>query len=839
MKEKKMNAEYIAFQLDPKARKTKAGFNVKCPLHKDNKASLSIADGDIQPIVLDCKAGCPWESIRDYLMAKGLWPESGRTIYEYTKNGTPLFRMVRGPEKSFACEYPDSSGNWIPGLGGADNKVLFGLPELLKAIEDKEEIFAVEGEKDVLTMRTLGLVATTNPFGAGKWIESFTSSLQGARQLYIIPDEDKPGLDHARQVATSVSKANISVSIVRLPGMVNGQDVTDWVAAGGTKEQLLQLAKAAPKFELVQPTIRSSLYEVSSAGVYFVQPGREKVLISEPVEVIAEARDVNSEYWQKLLKWKDPSSTIHKWPMPMSISADELKVKLGNGGLAVESPQRLLNFLQSCRPGRIFRSTDKVGWFGKAFVLPGQVIGTAEEEVILQSPSTTASNFEQKGTLADWREYVSLKCKGNSRLLFAVSFSFASCLLSLVGEEGGGVHLKGPSSIGKTTLVIVSASSWGGSRYVASWRATDNGLEATAKGHNHCPLILDELSEIDPAIAGKCAYMLANGRGKTRSLRTGEAKAVADWNLLFLSTGEISLTIHMSEDGRRPRAGQEVRLIDLPAYAGADLGVFENIHGAKSPAEFADSLRNACADNHGFAGIEFVSQVSKDYDACVKKVTSLMDKFVTSNVSDTSAGQVHRACKRFALIAAGGELATEFGITGWSTGEATSAAKVCFENWLDERGGDGQIEDTRIVEQVRHYFETHGDSKFAPLNSSAGKTLNRDGFRNTVNGLSEFFVLPQSFKNDVCAGLNPKEVIAVLLKHGILKPQASTGVPQQVRKLPGMGTARCYHISAKIWSAENIKPEDLEPESNPVSPGDPSEDVPYVPDVTRIDNWLD
>lgn len=116
---------------------------------------------------------------------------------------------------------------------------------------------------------------------------------------------------------------------------------------------------------------------------------------------------------------------------------------------------------------------------------------------------------------------------------------------------------------------------WGDpSAYPRLWRATANGLEGLAALHNDGLLILDELSQIDPKEAGEAAYLLANGQGKARASRTGTARQSARWRLLFLSAGEESLTALMARVGRKVNAGQEIRLADLDADAGAGMGAF-------------------------------------------------------------------------------------------------------------------------------------------------------------------------------------------------------------------------------------------------------------------------
>jgi uncharacterized protein (DUF927 family) len=181
-------------------------------------------------------------------------------------------------------------------------------------------------------------------------------------------------------------------------------------------------------------------------------------------------------------------------------------------------------------------------------------------------------------------------------LIFAASAALAGPLLLLCDEQPGGFHFVGSSSTGKTTALQLAGSVLGGggkAGFLQSWRATSNGLESIAEAHNDITLILDELSQCDSKEAGEVAYMLANGQGKSRSKAAGGLRRKSTWHLLFLSAGEISLTDHIAAIVRRTRAGQEVRLINIPADAGAGIGLFQALHGFPSGDAFARFLQDS------------------------------------------------------------------------------------------------------------------------------------------------------------------------------------------------------------------------------------------------------
>ena len=149
------------------------------------------------------------------------------------------------------------------------------------------------------------------------------------------------------------------------------------------------------------------------------------------------------------------------------------------------------------------RCVDKLGWHGAAYVTPSEAIGDDGEITVFQSTQAIEPAFSVSGTVTSWGGSVAAMAAGNSRMVFAISTAFAAPLLELLGEESGGFHLRGGSSMGKTTALNVAASVWGNpKRYPRLWRATANGLEGLAALHNDGLLILDELSQADPSAAG-------------------------------------------------------------------------------------------------------------------------------------------------------------------------------------------------------------------------------------------------------------------------------------------------------------------------------------------------
>ena len=159
--------------------------------------------------------------------------------------------------------------------------------------------------------------------------------------------------------------------------------------------------------------------------------------------------------------------------------------------------------------------------------------------------------------------------------------------------------------------------------------------------------------------------------------------------------------------------------------------------------------------------------------------------------------------RRFALVAAAGELLALNDLTTWPEDMAEQSAAHCFRDWLANYGG-GPRESLNVKKQVRLFFEMHGDSRFEPVNGgddSRRVTINRAGFwRLKQSGDREYLVLRETFREEVCAGIDHTHAVKVLKESGWLLPDPD-GIhnTQQVR-LPGITKkTRCYVIGPKLW----------------------------------------
>lgn len=536
-----------------------------------------------------------------------------------------------------------------------------------------------------------------------------------------------------------------------------------------------------------------------------------RIWVCSPLEILAITRDDDNENHGKLLRFYDYDRVEHKWSMPMELLAGDgtaYRQNLLSSGLQIREGKQgrefLSRYIQGSNPKARLRCVSRLGWYHNLYVLPHETIGESqEEEVVFQAHIPLAEHHICKGTLVEWQEHVVKYCVDNSRLGFCVSVGFAASLLHLLGEENGGFNLRGPSSGGKTTALKVGLSVYGGEKMLHSWRATANGLESIAALHNDCLLCLDELGKLEPKIAGEIAYFLVNGGGKQRSDKSGFARRKQTWRLLFLSSGEVGLPDLIRQAGQKVRGGQEVRVVDIPAFTGK-FGVFEHLHFTLSGNEFSRLLCANAEKYHGTAGRAFIQELLRDLPKNIKHISELTEDFKKDNSPPNADGQVLRVLNRFALIAAAGTLAMELGITGWPQEEAFWAAKQCFDAWLQNRGGITAQEGHEILRQVRHFFELHGDARFTVIGiDDLRVTSNRAGYKRWIDGNWHFYVLPECFKQDICSGLDASAATAILTEKGWLMPD-SQGKSTRAENLPwSEKTTRCYRFdSSKVFADE-------------------------------------
>lgn len=362
----------------------------------------------------------------------------------------------------------------------------------------------------------------------------------------------------------------------------------------------------------------------------------------------------------------------------------------GNGHVA--------EFIRTKDVERRFMTVDAYGWvrLGEEFIIPNATIGsTKEREIVFNGDAEGAPIYDHAGTLEQWQNTIGMNAKYSSRVAFAVCMAFASPLLKFTTEPSGGFHLVGESGTGKSTALRALCSVWaqvleGGGEMSPKWNATANGIENAAKNHSDLPLILDELGQGENGKLNveQVLYMLGNGAGKGRMKQDSKARALNVWRLLFMSAGERTAADMMERLRKDIATGANVRMATIEACPEGGFGVFETLPRGMTAKELAMAFSEDGSKYYGTAGIAFmkafiddvkrrggVSAMSVYIKECVKQWTDVHTKNYDS--------LIQRVANRFALVAVAGELAIEYGVLPWDTGDASKFAVTCFNSFAD------------------------------------------------------------------------------------------------------------------------------------------------------------
>jgi len=605
-------------------------------------------------------------------------------------------------------------------------------------------------------------------------------------------------------------------------------DYNDLAVLGG-KDKGLSLVKNAVQAAVdAEKGIPYGPFLVKPNGVYWnKKDDEEPVFFSSYIKPVGLARTVKGEAYSLVMEMRDPDKRLKQFVLPL----EALHVAGGEGarlefarrggffGSGIRTRQAFTDFCNAImsRAQNLPRVTlvQQAGWLRlkdalHLFVLSDMVAGKGmAEQVVLQNPEALTADYAVKGAVPAWQEQIGRYCAGNSRLLLAVSVVFAGPLLELLNRESGGLHLVGISSLGKSTLLNVAASAMGEPRsIVKTMNATASAFEVQASLANDAALLLDELGEAPPEQLGGVIYKLSNGVGRGRADVSGNGKERRTWRLLFMTTGETDLESMMKAAGKRTYAGQVLRHANIPADTGSH-GVFDYLHGFANGAALSEHLRQEVMNCYGSPFRLFLDKLVEERNRqpvqLQERLHESMNRFKKLAVPDDADGQVARVASRFALIAAGGELATEYGVTGWPKGEAFDGVLTCFLAWLERRGTSGKVEEEALVQQVETFLEQHGEARFVSMEGEvkgpARQVLNRAGFRrvatSTVSGITdnEYFVLPSAFR-EMVTGFDQRWAASILAARGLLrvgKEKSSVSV-----NLPGMGKQRCYHFPAQV-----------------------------------------
>ncbi len=735
-------------------------------------------------------AELPLATTHAYLTRKHI-----KAVSDIRLNGTELLIPVQtdlngtlvSVQRILATPYQGKDKYFIKGTDKKGNFCLIGDFEPLP-----KQVLLTEGYATAATLwQAIGCPVVVC-FDAGNIalvIAKLRDELPNTRFI-IAADNDEKGIKCAKSAAKRFQCEWVAPNFMQLEVSEKDNDFNDLARLIDLETVRYQLEQVInhpmPVNHEDQPLFRITGNHLEYLAKSTKDAPAEYRILSSAIEVAAVTHNQQGLNHGRLLRFKNRFGQPRELNILMSNlagDANKLIIPLLDMGLYIAEPQwsntskRLAQYINYAQPQQTLINVDRTGWHQNAFVLPhGEVLGKADK---LLFSGTHSNIYSKSGSLEDWQTQLAALTAGNSRLTFATSLAFTGILMPMTGDDGAGVNFFGLTSTGKSTTQIVAASVWGNpsaGQFISKWNATATGLEMQAVQRNHTLFCIDELGEVDLRAAGNAIYQLASGTQKGRGRASDQGVGLAEsstWLTPFISSAEKTLQQHVESAGNRLYGGQIVRCVDIPADAGADLGVFEELHGLleqhegnkqAAGAAFADRLKARSLRYHGTASRAFINALvqmeRKELLTFIKQQREAFNAHLPADAGNI----VRRAAKLFSLAAAAGELAIHLDIIPcWPKGSAIQAAVTCFKAWIDHTGGDNP-EEQMALNQVRYFIESNWENfRCFGDNTHDDRNIPRQvGFMNADRTV--FYVLPEVFKHDVCKEFSPKFMLDVLKK---------------------------------------------------------------------------
>ncbi|ENI8006289.1 DUF927 domain-containing protein [Escherichia coli] len=592
----------------------------------------------------------------------------------------------------------------------------------------------------------------------------------------------------------------------RLPALKQDAESGKSIVMQG-KAQNLQTSRQ----EELKPRI-----EAREEGVYWVTPKLERSgeiirpeeWLCNPVEMIGEGV-INKEHY-RVMRWKsDVTGETVTAAIPCGDIGDNEGWKaLKRGGLKVTANKShrsiLANWMQLEGSHGEWQLSTTSGWHFGSYIMPdGQAIGESEKPILFTGKTAAVNGYSAKGTAESWRNSVARLANGNPSMMIAVAASLAAPIIGIIGADSFGLHLFESSTAGKTTAQSVASSIWGNPEKLRlSWYGTALGMANEAEAHHDGLLPLDEIGQAASARdVYESAYTIFNGLGKLQGAKDGGNRELRRWRTVAISTGEVDLETFLKKEGVTVKAGQLIRLLNVPMQKAQELHEFSN------GKDHADALKESWSDNHGAAAREWIKWLAahqQEVKDAAKESRNRWRKLVPEDYGEQS----HRAAERFSIMETALELSTW--LTGWDAAKCRAAVEHNFSLWVDGFG-TGNKDHEQIIYQATEFINRYGESNFLPLpaDPERAKIQHLYGYRTAFyekeKRATDYYVFRSVFEEEIAKGFNKNTAAAVLYHLGWLKKSKSEeGWTSRTPRLEHKGgkRERVYHIHID-FSAED------------------------------------
>ncbi|ASO99860.1 TPA: DUF927 domain-containing protein [Enterobacter hormaechei] len=732
----------------------------------------------------------------EYLMAKGL---DGFT-FPLLPDGSVLLELVDESGAVAAAQTITPQGEKRLLTGSAKR----GAYHAVNAPESPQSVLIAEGLATALSvhqMRPDALTVAAIDAGNLLPVAEVMRRKHPDAQIIVAADNDHHD-DQPNTGKTAAEKAALSVAgWVSLPPTDYKADWNDYHQQNGLEAATAAFTDSTyqPQGEGVSVQLKAieggkitatdsdplkPRIESRKDGVFWVSPKVDKdsgeiinheSWLASPMDVIGTGRDDKDQYL--IIRWAafgaDAATTA---AIPLADIGERegwRTLKAGGVNVTTKSSLRaiLADWLQRSGSRELWRVAHATGWQCGAYIMPdGEIIGTPENPVLFSGRSSAAAGYTTAGSAESWKSSVARLAYGNYAMMTGIGAALAAPIIGLVGADGFGIHFYEQSSAGKTTTANVASSLYGNPDLLRlTWYGTALGLANEAAAHNDGLMPLDEVGQgADPVSVSQSAYALFNGVGKLQGAKEGGNRDLKRWRTVAISTGEMDLETFIASAGRKAKAGQLVRLLNIP------LSKAVRFHDHQNGKQHADALKDAYQHHHGAAGREWIKWLADHQQQAIDTVRECEARWRSLIPADYGE-QVHRVGARFAILEAAlllGEV-----VTGWDDQTCRDAIQHSYNAWLREFG-TGNKEHQQIIEQTEAFLNAHGLSRYAPLGYDPRDLPIRDlaGYRKKGNHDSDpiiFYTFPATFEQEIARGFNAKQFAEVLKRVGMLTPPTS------------------------------------------------------------------
>ncbi|MCG7867299.1 MAG: DUF927 domain-containing protein [Candidatus Thiodiazotropha taylori] len=557
-------------------------------------------------------------------------------------------------------------------------------------------------------------------------------------------------------------------------------------------------------------------YLLTEQGV-FEERKAGPVMICGPVWVEALTRDHNGTGWGMLVCWIDRDGQTQSKAIANHLlheTGGGLAILLSQGGLMIVpgEERKVARYLGCFQPTNRLLCVSQVGWVESGnqlvYVRPDGVLSKDKTDEIIFQPeqhAPTVDTMKSKGSLALWQQHVAEPCKGNPYLVFSVCASFAAVIQRFVGSDNSGFHLYGNSSRGKTTALQVAASVHGCGAdpggavetYLLRWNATQNAMEGLAAAHNDGLLVLDEIGSCPAYDFGRTVYDLSGGQGKSRMNKNAVLNKQRRFRVLTLSSGEYSVLQKIEEMGKKAKAGQKNRFLDIPIE---DAIVIET-HG-ETPTDFVNKLKRCCGEYYGTAGPAYIQAILDEYgqeEVVRSRMQQYIEQWVGMLRQDLSLEPAQaRAMGRLAPVGAAGQMAIELGILPLELADIQCAVETIRDAWLTDEFN--MSEEIRGALNVRAFILKNRD-RFGSAELAIDKVRQLAGYYHAEERW--YLFTPEGFA-EACGGIPEKVVAKALRSRRLLHTNNSSHLKSRL-SIPGLAERlEVYAVRQVILESDSL-----------------------------------